>query len=299
MSHLILFKCLYSKNGLELKKAAGTLQPFDPSAYYVHPNSRVKMTINIANKRATVNISSSRSLKTRQKLEVVPDSENDEDELLGPVTNSDGIKPSKNDSDHEESEENNEDDGEYTQDGTPLPERKTRHSKLKLPFSPRKTRSKPIVVHDSESELDDTQSEGYHPRRSSRTTRNTKTTLVLSSSETDASDDGTSYDSSRRSRRKSKVPLRKKVVRLKTCQPAYGHIRDVSEIDYDTYPNDTRNSSLRQHNTLCEKCQLEPAHKLLAAAKPKKRKRKKSTEDEFEESEGEEKFKALGGWVRW
>lgn len=274
------------------------MQHFDPSAHYVHPNSRVKMTLNINKKRAIVNISSSRSLKAPQKSEVVPDSEDEEDELLGPVTNSDGIRASKNDSLKDETEEDNEDDDEYTQGGTP--QRKTRHAKLQLPFSPRKARSKPIIVHDSESEVDDDQSEGYRPtRRSTRSTRNTKTVLGVDSTGTESSDDDTGYESSRRSSRKSKAPLRKKVVKLKTCQPAYGHFRSVSEIDYDTYPNDAKNVSLRQHNSLCEKCQLEPAHKLLAAPKSKKRKRKKSTEDEFEESEGEEKFNALGGWIRW
>ena len=34
-------------NGLDRDRESGALEPFDPTAAYVHPNSRIKLTVKI------------------------------------------------------------------------------------------------------------------------------------------------------------------------------------------------------------------------------------------------------------
>ena len=95
-----------------------------------------------------------------------------------------------------------------------------------------------------------------------------------------------------------KAPRRKK-----SSPPMYGHVRSIDCLDDDPFSDDEENEALRLHRNICEKCHRLPAHLLLAnfrkKAKGRGRKRKRSTDDEFEESEGEETYLDMGGWVRW
>lgn len=89
----------------------------------------------------------------------------------------------------------------------------------------------------------------------------------------------------------------------KSVQPMYGHFRSTDTLDQDPFSDDEENEALRRHREICEKCHRAPAHKLLATfrkkSKKRSKKRKRTTDDEFEESESEETFIELGGWVQW
>ncbi|TFK36879.1 hypothetical protein BDQ12DRAFT_686022 [Crucibulum laeve] len=262
------------------KKAKGLLKPFDPTATYVHPLSRVKIKINIKNRRGTVSVSSAHSGSSQQ--EVIPDSE----EYTG----------------SESSEE--EETDTYSEGGTPVQTRRSGRgrSKPELPFSPKKTRLQRVMaINDSDSESDDVGLPvSRRPARSSRLRASFKVKLDADYSDrseaTDEYDEDGDYNSTRKSKSKQ-APQKKRVTRV---QPAYGHFRDISELGGDPYPEDADRVDLRVHRDICEKCHLGPAHHLLDALgmKSKKgRKRRRTSDDEFEEDE-EEKYNALGGWVQ-
>lgn len=269
----------------ERKKAAGELAPFDPSAHYIHPLSRVHMTVSINNHRATLNISSARSIKSVPNMEVVPDSQDEDEEDYG--------------SDDEEVGGDDSDD-----DMSLLPRRSGRLppkkiKKKELPFSPKKTRSRRVLVLDSDLEPSDNNELPIPTRRSTRIRKGVKLNL-----DTDSYGDNTSESSgyaSPSSRSKGKKP--KRIARTKTSRPAYGHFRDVEDLDYD-FDSDEEDVSLNRHRDICEKCHKGPTHKLLQAfikkGKGKAKQRRKSLEDELEQSDDEEeRLVRLGGWVRW
>ncbi|CAA7268012.1 unnamed protein product [Cyclocybe aegerita] len=251
------------------KKREGALAPFDPSAHYIHPLSRVKMTISIKSDRS--------SRASRSDDEVVPDSEEDYEEETDDV-----------------------DDNEYN--GRRLrnqPPRAARKPATKdLPFSPKKTKSRKVLTimdsEDSVSEFDDV--EEVHPtRRSTRSRKAIEINLV--------SDDDEYIDEDELARKhKQKGKTSKKTSRPKSALPMYGHFREISTFKDDPFSDDEENEALRRHRDLCEKCHLGPAHKQLAAfkkrSKGKGKKRKRSTDDEFEESDSEQRYIDLGGWVQ-
>ena len=88
--------------------------------------------------------------------------------------------------------------------------------------------------------------------------------------------------------------------RRKAPRPAYGRVRDVSSIEYDS---DEETAVLRAHRADCAKCGGVPAHMQLEKLKKRKRPKKKKArkeEDEFEDNDDDEaKAMKLGGWVRW
>ncbi|KAF4623265.1 hypothetical protein D9613_002145 [Agrocybe pediades] len=248
-----------------------TLPDFDPSAHYVHPLSRINQTEQ--DNRSASKTATSRS---SDEVEVIPDSQEEGDD--------------------EDGDEDDEDYGGSSSQRTPPRTTRSITKKKELPFSPRKSRSQKILrVAESESEADDSDIQVVRTLR--RSTRSKKTTEINLVSEP-GSDDDADYDGPR-SRSHKKGKSKKKV---KSAQPMYGHFRSVTTLDEDPFSDDDENQSLRQHRQICEKCHLGPAHKLLAAFKKKPkgkgRKRKRSTDDEFEESEGEETYIELGGWVR-
>ena len=258
----------------EKKKAAGTLDAFNPSGQYVHPLSRVRVKIRISSDQVS-------RVSRSDDANVIPDSEDDEDE--------------------DEDDEDNSDDDEY--DGPNRrnqPKRATRaKTKKDLPFSPRKSRSRKILtIGDSESNFSGNDSVEEISRPTRRSTRGRKATEIKVDDDDyefidDDSDDG---------RKKAKAPKVKRSTR-KSVIPMYGHFRDIKTLDDDPFSDDEENEDLRRHRQICEKCHLGPAHKQLAAFKKKAnkkgKKRRRGTDDEFEESDNEEKYHNIGGWVQW
>ena len=253
-------------------KAEGELEPFDPCAQYIHPLSRVKVKIRISSEHR------SQSAQSTNREEYVSEEEEGEES--------------------EESEEN-EDDDDYE---VPML-RKTLSRRAKstatkdLPFSPRKSRSRKVMIF-AESESDSSDRMPGPTRRSTRT-KVTKINLISDEDFLDEDEtDGESQD--RRAKAKGKIKTKKKSAHPK---PMYGRIRAVASIRDDPFPEDEEHEPLRRHRDICEKCHQKPAHLLLAAfkkrSKGKGKKRKRGTDDEFEESEDDQKFIDMGGWMTW
>ncbi|KAF5384826.1 hypothetical protein D9615_001372 [Tricholomella constricta] len=273
------------------KRAAGESAPFDPSAHYVHPLSRVKMTVSISKQRATVDISSARSIKSTPEFEVIPDSQ-DEGEL-----EHDG-------EDDDDEERESEEDDEYEEQERSLPTRSSGRSiakpKKALPFSPKKTRATRVFVIDSDEENGDSEKSVtlLPSRRSTRIQKGVKVNLDIDAftDNFEPSDGDSDTYGSRRSQFKGKKSKHK--VRPKVSRAAYGHFRPIAELEYESC-SDEESAPFRRHRDICEKCHKAPAHKLIQALSKKGRsKKRKTSEDDFDVSDDEERFAALGGWVR-
>ncbi|KAJ2932680.1 hypothetical protein H1R20_g4415, partial [Candolleomyces eurysporus] len=145
---------------------------FDPSASYVHPLSRVKMTLSFSRNRDKAKVSTSATAHSLpSNIEYVPDSDEDQGEA---------------------SEE--ESDG-YTE--STGPRRVTRQPKL--PFSPRKARSQRLIA------LDDSESERGSSRPERRVTRARAVKLKLASDNSDfEDDDGSDYATMKKSKGKKR-----------------------------------------------------------------------------------------------
>jgi chromodomain-helicase-DNA-binding protein 4 len=248
------------------------------------------MIINISKRYGTtVSVSSARSASSVDP-EAVPDPQEEDEPQEG----------------HNGSDDDD-DDGYDETDMLAAPRRSGRTTdKAKgLPFSPKKTRSRRILVIDSDQEhTDNDGSETHRPtRRSTRSRKGVKVNLDAEmysdnlESEGETSDD---YGSRTLSKRKGKDP--KKIVHPKAARPAYGHFRVVADLDLDYSDDDSM--PIGEHRDICEKCHQGPAHKLLEAqmkrSKGKGKKKRKTPDDDFEETDDEEKrLTALGGWVRW
>lgn len=254
----------------ENKKAEGSLAPFDPSAHYVHPLARVKLKIKISNDQMS---QASRSANGDDTLDSEEDSTGDEEE--------------------------NDWEGEYKITTRSQPQRSTRAKPATLPFSPRKTRARKLLVirnsdyGRSEEDSDDQQI----PLR--RSTRGRKTTEIGLGSDSDY--DNVQTDAP--DRRINFLRPKKKISRPRSVIPAYGRVRDIGTVDEDPFDNDDEKEILRVHRRVCEKCHDGPTHGLLAALKKRQRgkgkKRMRDTDDEMEWSDDEEKIRNLGGWVQW
>lgn len=132
-------------------------------------------------------------------------------------------------------------------------------------------------------------------RRPTRSRRSARSNLADNLLEGGESDGDTYHDSPRhKSREKARKKLKHK--RAPTARPAYGHFRDIDDLDFDPY-DDEATLSLRAHRDICEKCHKRPAHELLMRVKKGKRKTKEDAEDEDEDNE--DHIRGLGGWVRW
>jgi len=250
---------------IEKKKSEGSLAPFDPAGHYIHPLSRVKLTIRLSSNQST------RSIK------------------------SDSI-PGSEDEDYISSEEEDDQEDEYRITRT----RSKRPARAKpggLPFSPRKKRARKLwAIRDSDSSLTGEDSDDP-PLPVRRSMRSRKTTEIELDSDSD-------YDTQKDTPRRIRLlGPKKKVSRPRSVMPSLGRVRDISTIDEDPFDNDDEKEILRLHRRVCEKCHEGPAHNLLASLKKKSKgkgkKRKRSTDDEFEWSNDEEKLTSLGGWVQW
>ena len=206
------------------------------------------------------------------------------------------------DSQEEEHEDSSEMDMDnYESDDVPSRRMSTRsRGKQSLPFSPRKTRTQRVYLIDPDEEPEG--EEDRHPaRRSARVKKGVKVNLYTEIHTDDEPSDEDS-DDYRVRQPKSKGGKSKNSVRGKASRPAYGHIRDVKELDYDFSSGD-EDAPLRSHRRICERCQKGPAHQLLSdfSKKGKSKARKRKTPvDEFDDTEDEgERLAVLGGWVRW
>ncbi|KAG6885407.1 hypothetical protein C0993_002140 [Termitomyces sp. T159_Od127] len=269
------------------KDAAGQLEPFDPSARYIHPLSRMKLTVSINNRRGTTKILSSRSIKPGPESEIISDSEEN-------YTNVDDLS--------------GDDESDFEGEDNLLLRRTSGRLSVKrkqaLPFSPKKTRSARVFAIDSDLETGTSEQNAtvIPTRRSARDSRRIRKELIDLDSDIDTDGADLSYDdddtySSRQhyTKIKSKKPMRKRASR-----PAYGNLRSVVDLDYDSH-SDEEIAVLWKHRDICEKCHQPPAHKLLQklSKRARRRSKKRKTEDEFEESgDEEERLISLGGWVR-
>ena len=171
----------------------------------------------------------------------------------------------------------------------------------KLPFSPKKLRSNRVrrgqSISDSEDDLGgygqvDSDVEILVPtRRSTRSRRN----VHLNLADEEESDEDTYHDSPRHRSSAKEAGKRLKKKRPTTARPAYGHFRDISDLDFDSY-EDEATSSLRAHRDICEKCHKRPAHEQLRRSK---KGRRKTEVNEGESDDDEDSIRSLGGWVRW
>ncbi|KAJ7783591.1 SNF2 family DNA-dependent ATPase [Mycena maculata] len=264
------------------KRSTGELAPFDPSAHYVHPKSRVRMVVSIGKTGAKLNISSNGSVPPTSDIDEVPDSEVDMDD---------------EDNDDEDDDDDDDDDDEYGEDKDShiQPRRSTRSTKLK-------TRSTKVIVLESSGEEDDEAAGNVNvpTRRSTRARKAFKVKLDEGAYyESDQEENGSEGYDSRRVKRPAKKPT--KAARRTGARPAYGHVREVADLDYD--PNsDEETAPLRAHRDFCEKCHEKPTHILLAKAqksKGKGRKKRPTSDDDLLESGDEaERITKRGGWVR-
>lgn len=244
---------------------ANKLPKFDPTASYIHPDSRIRFLIVINRRRPPVELGTSSGMT----LSSLPPSESpSEEEWAG-------------------------DDAE----GETSSRRSTRSVKKtrELPFSPRRVRTnkKPIIVDsmdDEDHEMAESSDSSRRPRQSGRTRRQTKKVIEIDDDE-DGEEDDRSYAPSKS--KKNKRSREQKAVR-----PVYGVIRKVGDLDDES---DDEVLTLRAHRDLCDSCKLPMTQPLLdkLRKKPKKAKRKRTndSDDEFEEDE-EERLLRLGGWVR-
>ncbi|KAG1825750.1 SNF2 family N-terminal domain-containing protein [Suillus subaureus] len=280
------------------KKGAGELGEFDPSSSAVHEDSRIRtiVTINMVNGVAR----STRAWGYTSSL----------------ASLSDLTEPSE--SDQQEDDDRSED--EYRQDRS-MPTRKANSrpiraaakgkstsratTQTKLPFSPKKLRSRHVrrYMTESEDELAGYEQEDIidviPARRSARERKSARTNLAEDYVEDtgDSESDGESYmeTSKRAGKSRAAAKTQKRLKRGPVSRPAYGIFRSVADLEFDAYEEDTE--LLRSHRDICEKCHKAPAHVQLEKPKKGRKKIRKDEDHGFEESE-DDLIQPLGGWVR-
>ncbi|KAH9049552.1 SNF2 family N-terminal domain-containing protein [Lactarius hengduanensis] len=276
----------HSVSEYEYRKEAGLIPPFDPSASNVHPDSRPKILIRIPLNRSSKK--SGLSKRHPSSAESRSDEEWEHDIAEG---------------DNSHDDDNDDDDVRSVASSARVLRRNARRSTVKvssgrtdLPFSPKKTRLRKRLVSESESSMTSV-SDGVGPtRRSTRIRKSLGIRDTGPESESGESETGSdeSFSPNRSFRLKGKPNIPK---RGKASRAAYGHIRSIADLGYD----ELENGPLSGHRYTCERCQREPTHLLLQQRQKKasKSKAKRKPRDEFEEdSDGEDKLAALGGWVR-
>lgn len=275
----------------EDNKANGSLAPFDPSAHYVHPRSRIRLTFTIAPRAKNPALKGIKRKGRKAAPEVidlssdtedVPDSEDDGDTSDEDMSDEYGRHPKKKSS------------------------RATKKHIKNVPFSPRRTRAKKgfaaadLDVVDEDS--DDIE-EVAPTRKSSRSTKNSKAKYRETDDYMEVDSDGNmatgDEDEVLASFRKAKP--KKKPSHRTSSRPAYGHFRSIHDLEEDDF-SDSETAALRAHRAICEKCHRLPANELINAASKKKLKGGKRRKDEdLDDFDGDEMemFRNLGGWVRW
>ncbi|KAG0704357.1 SNF2 family DNA-dependent ATPase [Suillus ampliporus] len=284
------------------KKDAGKLDSFDPSSSAVHEDSRIKTIITIDMVNGIVRRTSGAWGYTSSLASL-----------------SDLTEPSESD----QQEDDDRSDDEYQQDqGRPTRKASSRPiraaaakgksksraaTQTKLPFSPRKLRSKPVhqYMTESEDELAGYEQEDIieiiPARRSARERKSARNNLADDYVEeaADSETDGETYGTSKGSlKSKPAAKTQKRLRRGPVSRPAYGIFRSVADLEFDAYEEEDT-ELLRAHRDICEKCHKAPAHVQLE--KPKKGRKKSHKEDDyaFEENEDEgDLIQSLGGWVR-
>lgn len=286
-----LITCIVGK-----KKDAGELGEFDPSSSAVHEDSRIRtiITIDMVNGVAR----STRAWGYTSSL----------------ASLSDLTEPSE--SDQEGDDDWSED--EYRQDQS-MPTRTNSRpiraaagkgrsratTQTKLPFSPKKLRSRHVrrYMTESEDELAGYEQEDIidviPPRRSARERKSAKNNLAEDYvDETDDSESSSEsfMETSKRAGKSKAVAKTRKLKRGPVSRPAYGNFRSVKDIESDAYEEETE--LLRAHRDICEKCHKAPAHVQLEKPKKGRKKTRKEDDDGFDENE-DDLIRSLGGWVRW
>ncbi|KAH9937249.1 uncharacterized protein B0H18DRAFT_1206123 [Fomitopsis serialis] len=258
----------------EEAKEAGTLGPFDPSASYVHINSRVRLQVHI--KRAPP-----KTRRTRQQS-----SSSDE---LAAGFRSDSGSPR----------------GYGRRTSTSGKNKRSRE----LPFSPKKTRSRgrAVVARDSDADSDSDVQEivvQAATRRSTRTKRSARSNLKDADFEEDsenASEEDEYSDSDAGYSGKRKPAKKKKPARKRGSRAAYGHFRPIADMEMDEEVSE-ESAFLRIHRRTCEKCHRLPTHQAMVQAKKKKpgRRKKKGTDEESAKTSWPDwKPSAAGSGAHW
>ena len=270
----LLFYCF--KSPTERRKAQGLLDHFDPASDDVHPHSRMNARMATSQTSSESDVSES-PLTSDSPLTDEDDDKSGDDNFTGQAS---------------------------TRKSARLTAGKPKFMQSKLPFSPKKLRSnraqRERAVYESGDDLGgygqvDSDVEILAPRRSTRSRKSARTNLADDFVDGGESD-GDSYQGSPRPESRGKAGKKFKKKWPATARPAYGHFRDISDLDFDHY-EDEATSSLRAHRNICEKCHRRPAHKELA--KVKKGRRKTNDEEGESDDNDEERIQSLGGWVRW
>ncbi|KAF8560206.1 hypothetical protein OG21DRAFT_38190 [Imleria badia] len=266
----------------QLRKAQGLLDHFDPASDDVHEHSRMNARMSVdAVGHATASQTSSESDVSESP----------------PISDS-----SLTDEDDDKSGDDDFTGRPSTRKSARLAAGKPKFTQSKLPFSPKKLRTSRVLqgrlVSDSEDDLGgygqvDSDVEILPSRRSTRSRKSTRANLADDLVDGEESDGDSYHDSPRpKSREKARKMLKKK--RPATARPAYGHFRDIDDLDFDHY-EDEATSSLRAHRNICEKCHKRPTHEELAKVKKGRRKTKDNGESDDDD---EDHIRGLGGWVR-
>jgi len=162
-------------------------------------------------------------------------------------------------------------------------------STTRLPFSPAKAPTKRRIRRRMQSS--DSDDEVVATRRSTRSTRNAKSYRdedEYEDEEPNGSDDAISTPKKK-----------KKRARTKASRPAYGHFREVADLELDDQSDD-ETLPLRAHRGECEKCHHPPSHILLKKLDRRRKSRRSSGDDDDDEEEDErDGLESLGGWARW
>ncbi|TCD65653.1 hypothetical protein EIP91_002326 [Steccherinum ochraceum] len=153
-----------------------------------------------------------------------------------------------------------------------------------LPFSPKRVR----ITRNRAQTVDSDSENGSEPlsrnlRRSTRAKKTLRSSL----------DDDADYSETTGKNVPNKA-ARKKRQSNPQARPAYGHVRGIDTLNYDS---DDETRPLRKHRATCEKCQRRPTNHLLATARKGKKKKSKRSDDEDDEDSAE-RLVALGGWVQ-
>lgn len=276
------FSSVLSPQGFsERRKAQGLLDHFDPASDDVHKYSRM-------NPRITVDAASI----------AAPPTSSESDISGSPLTSDSPLTE--------------EDDGSGSDDYGLASTRKsarlaagnTKFIQSKLPFSPKKLRNNRArqqrLGSGSEDDLGgygqvDSDVEMFAPRRSTRSRRSARSNLADDLVD-EGESDGDSYHGSPAPKSKEKARKRLKKKRSVAARPAYGHFRNIDDLDFDPY-DDEATSSLRAHREICEKCHKRPAHEELS--KVRKGRRKTKVDEDESDDDDDEHIRGLGGWVRW
>ncbi|KAJ4002497.1 SHREC complex subunit Mit1 [Lentinula boryana] len=240
------------------KKKNGALKPFDPTSNEVHPKWRLKLTINIRKRRASVSASSAHGSHYSDESE-----ELESEDVVSDDTYGGGERLIRRGS-----------------------RRKIRTSKL--PFSPKKTRSR-IVYPVSDSDSDYT----LLPRRRSQRAKPTRIPLE-DVSEGDSDDFIDHRSRAWHSKGKGRVARRA----YQGTVPEFGLFRSIVEFDEDPDPDTRELRAHWFMCGKCHKhpghILLEKERKQAKRGQ----RRKRTSDDDLEEEDEVERIRSLGGWVR-